>query len=718
MLIHRLRSVLMGVLALAAIATGAGYLTHSPGASPRPRQGAPDAQAARTGAQPPAEIGRGPADRDAARTAPPSPDPTRPAPGRMFVVGRVLDPDGKPVPGATVAVYARSLVPGRTPTLGLRRPIGDARTDGSGRFRVDAPRTSSAQYQDCGVVALAPGFGAGWAEFDPDDERPAAEVALRPEQVIQGRLFDLQGRPVPNATVSVGSIYRDLPRARTGLRQPFEGVLYGGTTINDFPGWPRPAITDSDGRFTVHGVGRGLHAALAVHHPGFALQNVDVATDDASKSKAVTAALPPAQVINVRVTYADTGRPAPHSALRVMTSRGRIGLLDESETGADGRARVNSWMADGISNIWAQPPEGEPYLPAHGRINWPKGALEQSLNLVLPRGVPVRGKVTEEGTGRPVAGATVDFVPRAERQNTGDGSPTVSTASDGSFRFGAETVPGNLFVRGPSDDYVLQTIGSRMLAQGQPGGSRVYTHAHAPLDLKPDDDAEDVNLVLRRAATVKGRVVGPDGQAVREAAIITPLIIGPRPGPWAYWAGRYQGHVRDGRFELHGLGPNAEVPVYFLEPKGKLGGAVNLSAKSAASEPITVRLGPCGAARGRVVDPAGKPVAGPLRDLAVTMVVTPGPPRSAFANDRAGLLFADEGNVTAIDPIHYEKDPAPDADGRIVLPVLIPGASYRIIDYTTAVRGQAGPAVRKEFTVKPGETIDLGDIVIQKPSAE
>ena len=32
-----------------------------------------------------------------------------PAPGRMFVVGRVLDPKGKPVPGATVTVHARSL---------------------------------------------------------------------------------------------------------------------------------------------------------------------------------------------------------------------------------------------------------------------------------------------------------------------------------------------------------------------------------------------------------------------------------------------------------------------------------------------------------------------------------------------------------------------------------------------------------------------------------
>src|SRR5262245_41884304 len=35
----------------------------------------------------------------------------QPAPGRMFVAGRVLDPDGKPRPRATVIVYAANQQP-------------------------------------------------------------------------------------------------------------------------------------------------------------------------------------------------------------------------------------------------------------------------------------------------------------------------------------------------------------------------------------------------------------------------------------------------------------------------------------------------------------------------------------------------------------------------------------------------------------------------------
>ena len=41
---------------------------------------------------------------------------------------------------------------------------------------------------------------------------------------------------------------------------------------------------------------------------------------------------------------------------------------------------------------------------------------------------------------------------------------------------------------------------------------------------------------------------------------------------------------------------------------------------------------------------------------------------------------------------------------------------YRVIDRTT-FRDPAGPQLRKDFTVKPGETFDLGDIVIEKPGA-
>ena len=127
----------------------------------------------------------------------------------MFVVGRVLDPQGKPVPNAMTMVYAANKHPGTGggPVETMKpAAIGQARSDDSGRFQVDAPRTSSSRHRQIGAVAIAPGFGAGWVEFDPDADRPNADISLWPEQVIQGRLFDVSGRPVQGVEVMVQAI--------------------------------------------------------------------------------------------------------------------------------------------------------------------------------------------------------------------------------------------------------------------------------------------------------------------------------------------------------------------------------------------------------------------------------------------------------------------------------------------------------------------------------
>ena len=61
---------------------------------------------------------------------------------------------------------------------------------------------------------------------------------------------------------------------------------------------------------------------------------------------------------------------------------------------------------------------------------------------------------------------------------------------------------------------------------GQPGGPRWYAHAFIVRNPGTATDAQDVNLRLRRGLinirlrrgqTVKGRVIGPDGQPIQDA---------------------------------------------------------------------------------------------------------------------------------------------------------------------------------------------------------
>ena len=50
-----------------------------------------------------------------------------------------------------------------------------------------------------------------------------------------------------------------------------------------------------------------------------------------------------------------------------------------------------------------------------------------------------------------------------------------------------------------------------------------------------------------------------------------------------------------------------------------------------------------------------------------------------------------------------------------MFPVLIPDADYRLYDFTTMNQPE-GTKVRKEFVVKPGEDLDLGDVLIEGPA--
>ena len=142
----------------------------------------------------------------------------------MFVVGRVLDPQGNPVPNAAVMICSQAQGLGRAGLVEgiFPRLIGNSKADESGRFRLDAARTSSSRENTCVAVALSPGYGTGWVEFDPDANEPAAEIKLRPERVIDGRLFDVQGRPARDVLVLVQAIRRvlipDSARARWVVR--------------------------------------------------------------------------------------------------------------------------------------------------------------------------------------------------------------------------------------------------------------------------------------------------------------------------------------------------------------------------------------------------------------------------------------------------------------------------------------------------------------------
>jgi RNA polymerase sigma factor (sigma-70 family) len=678
MLFHKLRLTVLTVLLSGALATGAGFLSRSLAMKNEPQK--PPAGPQLQAAAKPDNAGEAPVQA--------------PAPGRMFVIGRVLDPEGKPLSGVPVDLVGqtRKVLEAADEMLGANVLLGQGATDVHGRFRLDASRTSSLHFYHMFLLAAAPG-GFGWADLNLDAGQPAAEIRLKPEQLIRGRLVDIHGQPA----AGVGLRVDHFGQAANLGRSP--DIWLGNHRPAGARTWPLPIKTDDQGRFTFRGLGRGLGVWFAVHDRRFAPQGFGVATDDRDGPKEVTQALQPPRIVEGRVIVAETGQPIQGAVVELSGAKLRTDETGRFQARPSPPDRFSSGDRFGVTVF---PPVSQAYLVSRAEFAWTKGAVKKEVEIKVPRGVLIRGKVTEEKTGRALAGASVMYLAiQGKPEHKGSWDAAVASQNDGSFEIVVPPGKGHLVVFGPTSNYILDVIGEETLFQGQPGGRRNYAHQIIAYEVKAGDSPHAIDAALRPGKTVKGRVVGPRGETVENAAILTRAYI--EPLNWD-WRCDMQPRARDGFFELHGLDPEKSVPVYFLDLDHEWGAAVELSGKQAAQE-VTIRLQPNGQAKARFVKPDSKPIAKMLPQIEI--VVTPGP------IVRRGALSADSARLLQVDSKHYWRPNrlVTDENGRITFPDLIPGALYRISDFSPS----QGWQVRRDFTVKPGETIDLGEILIETP---
>jgi len=682
MLINKLRLTILTVVILGAFVTGAGYLAHALAAMKD---------------EPKAALAERPAKQN-------------PAPQRMIVTGRVLDPDGKPVRGAAIDIVGRPRKPwvGASDEQSDHEILGRGEADADGRFRFEVPRTSSDLFFEVQALAIAPGYALGWAQLNADAEQPAADVRLRPEQVVQVKVVDVNGQPARGVELGIGLHVLSVPSSIGASN----GVSLGGYVPKGLRTWPGSTTTDDQGRLTLRGIGRDLGISISIRDPRFARQGVVVQAGSGPSAETKSLVLQPAQIIEGRVLAADTGQPIPNAIVaagtQVETEFARGFHTGKFRADADGRFRINPMIGSNYT-LEAFPPAGQPYLIHQEKLAWTKGVVKMTHDIKLPRGVILRGKVVEQGTGRPLAGSSIQFFPMPSRRDLLDGSQAiVASGQDGSFEIVVPAGKGHLLVFGPTTDYILEKIGGYTLTSGKLGGMPNYAHDILSYDVKAGSEPRDVNATLRPGKTIRGHVRGADGQTVQDAEILTTLHIEHFN---VSWRGDYTLPVRDGRFEIHGLDPDKEYRAYFFDAEHECGAAVTLSGER-ADQQLAVQLQPCGQAVARFVGPDGKPL--PKHIPHLEFMATPGPTLQAAAEQR--LLARDSDLMFNVDRRHYDftKPRTTDAEGRITLPALIPGVLYRLLDFST-VNDAKGEQLRKDFTVKPGETIDLGDILIVKP---
>ncbi len=188
--------------------------------------------------------------------------------------GKVTDPDGKPIAGAEILMALPPLAMGEP---GSPRRMAASGPDG--RFEVAIPpanfelRGDSARSPFIGPVLAArlPGMGPDWVQIDA--KKPAGEITLRlrrDDVPIEGRVINLEGRPIPGLTVTIGYI-AEFPAGllkklgeNAGKMNP---DLWGEMRNAFIPGRDgpiRPVRTGPDGRFRISGIGRDRVAVILV----------------------------------------------------------------------------------------------------------------------------------------------------------------------------------------------------------------------------------------------------------------------------------------------------------------------------------------------------------------------------------------------------------------------------------------------------------------------
>jgi hypothetical protein len=530
-------------------------------------------------------------------------------------------------------------------------------------------------------------------------------VYLTNERPFRGRLFGLQGKPA--AGVRVGAIWLSGPgrSAKDYLHVDVGDLAAKG------PFCPGPATSDRQGRFTLRGLGPELGVDFETSGEGFARQRFEVRPEGRKEGKELRFSLAPARVLEGTVTLADTRKPVAGARVRIVACQSQydIGGYARIELRTDREGRFHAVPHAGSRFVViAYPPRRTAYLLLRREIDWPAAdVVRQKVDLALPRGIRVRGTVTEQPSGKPVAGASLRFT--ANRDNNpyfredvrafNENRQPCRSRPDGTFEIAILPGPGHLLVDGPTPDYLRTSIGTKQLKGVQVGPNRRnYVDGLVPLDLKPQRGPHEVRVVLHRGVTLRGKVVGTDGKPLTRGVLVSRAYL-----PYGLdFNGTHTKEVKDGRFELPGCDPEKPVEVFFYDAKGPSGAVVELSGKQAVGKPVVVRLQPCGTATTRFLDKKGKP----LVNLQVIpeFVLTPG---GSFAADGRGkTLLADTAFMSTLGPDRF-NDLCTDAQGRVILPGLIPKATYRL---AVQAPNRGLYPFTKEFKVQAGQTLHLGDL--------
>ncbi len=668
-------------------------------------------------------------------------DNPKPPPDGDTICGQVVGPGDKPVKGAIVTAWCVQVdESGVGHHASQRAVILKRQTTGSnGRyeFHFDTPELAA----QARLIATAATFGLGFPGKDGQIRLAAGDLP------IEGRLVDLEGRPVAGVKVSLGQVV--LPRTEAAPKTQGEplskmpapsgarrssidlGTTKGGLLLDADGVLPDAVVSDSDGRFRIAGLGRDVMANLTLSGPAIALKRVRVITratnrtdtavpelayrgldDPAIHGATCTIAVEPTRPIEGFVRDARTRQPIPGAVVTAAALSGSTLTIEgaiSTETDAQGHYRLIGLPKEGAQGhkLSVYPPLDLPYFIT-SRMEAPaKPGLEPvQFDIDLKRGIWITGKVSDAATGKPVA-AAVDYFPFLTNVHARDYpnfDPNIAVSLSINTRYRTDKEGGFRLVGLPGEGVVTAHTFDRSYLGGTGAESikgrteqnqlltydrifpKVYqrlTHVHVPEGAQ----SFTCDMAVDAGISVSLRIVDETGAPVMNSVVWGRNPEGSDDGDHNVYN---QSVIRIG-----GLEPGNPRTVLIQERQRKIGAVLSVApnAKESSAE-IVVKLLPMATLTGRLLDNDGQPAKGGVR-VALT-------PEGARVFRHIPVAMAQI-----------------DTTGRFRCEDVPGGGPYQVVAANRLVYG-FGPKMEpetfkrfelaKDLRLKPGQALDFGTI--------
>ena len=598
-----------------------------------------------------------------------------------------------------------------------------------GKFQFDVSRSEFDSIVELGpfasftVVATAAGLGPDWAEMR---KPPEGEISLRlvdDTVPINGRIVDLQGKPVAGAKISRGRVRAEgaqgIDPYLTLVRDdPFKASNHNFAKYfwGALPGSDNSAATDADGRFHLSGIGGDRIIDIEVEGPTIQSVTIHVMT---RTGKAVSS--PPGTFGAITIYPASfehfipPGRALTGIVRDKRTKQPLAGVPvggddtnTRAKTDAQGRYTLFGFPKSKSYGLMVLAGDKVPYFVTCMQVPDTAGLEPIEADVECQPGISMRLKLIEKETGKPVRGAEVFYWPIYPNPHTREvpgyspvrGSGPYNSAvrqEDGSYLVGVLPGPGGVFVRMREGVYrpacvdpgkffgIKATANAKeketprygdtntiFTAAGEGWGGMPQSQFSAIVLVNPPEDAGpfDAEAILERDSKREVRVLGPDGEALTDVA--------------AEGDGAESGS--GGRpVTVSQLNPQRPRRFIFRHDGKKLVGF--LIARGNEVEPYTVKLQAWGTITGRLVDASGKPR--PKVDLMTTDW------QEALTDPARGVI------------LHIAQT---DSEGRFRYEKLVPGQAYSANAVGEQAQKGGFGVVIDSVVLKPGETKDLGDV--------